>query len=744
MITLKRKIDLNHVVVVESLSGLTFTNESGGHRFEISGEKDGETVSFSGSVSARFLRSDGSAVLLGSGGQDGRENYASIVNGKVEVTLHADCYNVPGRFMLSVFVTDSTSTTCVYAAVGTVVASDNEILIDSGEVVPTIDELLARIEECVSVTNDAKVAVATVDNLYCMKEDILGDYGDIIVPDPDSETFKRYGDESSGKRWSFDTNGEYGSGGRFYYAIYTIPTGTKIIGVSAWHYSDAMAAFGFYNGDPKNGGTQIFHITGLPAGAIKCATYVPNNATHLLVQLGSSTTRGVYPFTSKRDFVDQAVHMFGMTINNFNALKAVLPHPSEEGKASFDEAVNGTIYYIGFIPGAVSEYPNIVGMPARISGALVTLSAYDSYNVGAIQIYFATTGIIYIRVKSSYTWRPWVEHLTKDGISEMCEPKEKVYYVGGGRIPSEYEDSSFVDLLMRDGFKENTEPKVIYIEQGTYDIYGDYLKYASLKAAKDRSRTDGFADYNVVIPANTRVVGIGDVVFNFFLDPTDSTTFTTPTEAYNASRLWSCLNLVYGGTTVENITLHCKNCRYGIHDESDNVYNSFTNRYKRVNIIMEDANTVRIDGEDKRLGFGPAIGFGFEDAATYIFEGCHFTDYYGGGYVSAFYGHDGSAVGGTKVIATDCIFETFDGNGNPVTANRACARLQSLRDWDDSTSRACVAHFSNCYMSGGIRLQSRDGENHGGMWDAVLLNCGNPAQEIDTAKRTGTISVYNT
>lgn len=146
-IILKRNSRLDDAIRVESLRGVTFTKENGGHRFVISCFRDEEHQSLTGTISVRFMRSDGVTILLGHGAESGRENFAGIdEEGNAFVLLHQDCYNVPGRFQIAVFNTADGSTTCIYAAVGMVQRTQGEALIDSGDIIGSVDDLIAEIQ----------------------------------------------------------------------------------------------------------------------------------------------------------------------------------------------------------------------------------------------------------------------------------------------------------------------------------------------------------------------------------------------------------------------------------------------------------------------------------------------------------------------------------------------------------------------------------------------------------------------
>ena len=108
---IKRIWNQNRMVQIEDLKGMTFQAEQAGHTFQISGiDDDGNTVALTGTPSGVLLRPDNTDVAL----------TCSVSGGVVSATLPANCYDVPGRFGLTIFITSGSSKTAIYAAVGTV------------------------------------------------------------------------------------------------------------------------------------------------------------------------------------------------------------------------------------------------------------------------------------------------------------------------------------------------------------------------------------------------------------------------------------------------------------------------------------------------------------------------------------------------------------------------------------------------------------------------------------------------
>lgn len=157
MIEIRKNVNLDHLVQVESLHGVTFSNENKGHKFIVSCMSGGELETLTGTVTARFMRANNTTILIA--GND----YTGIADGKAVVTLPQDCYNVPGRFQMAIFLSDSGTTNCIYACVGSVQRTQEGTLIDSGDAVPTLTELLAQIDACEQATTNATTAASAAN-----------------------------------------------------------------------------------------------------------------------------------------------------------------------------------------------------------------------------------------------------------------------------------------------------------------------------------------------------------------------------------------------------------------------------------------------------------------------------------------------------------------------------------------------------------------------------------------------------
>lgn len=141
---IKRVWNQNRLVNIEDLTGMAFQAESGGHTFEISGIDDtGAAVTLSGTVSGVFRRPDNADIAL----------TGSASDGVVSVTLSEDCYAVPGRFGLTIFVTSNSQKVAVYACVGTVAVSSTGNV--AGDTPASVEDLIDDINAAIADLNSA-------------------------------------------------------------------------------------------------------------------------------------------------------------------------------------------------------------------------------------------------------------------------------------------------------------------------------------------------------------------------------------------------------------------------------------------------------------------------------------------------------------------------------------------------------------------------------------------------------------
>ena len=160
VIKIERTVELSGPILTEGLNGTLFTTEGQAHQFTIHCTQGGTAVTLTGTVSAKFMREESNSTILIAG---------SLSNGAAVVTLPADCYHRSGRFSLTIFVTASSVTTCIYSATGSVKAAQAGTLVDEGTEVPDLDTILAMINGKVSKSGDTMSGGLTAPALTISK-----------------------------------------------------------------------------------------------------------------------------------------------------------------------------------------------------------------------------------------------------------------------------------------------------------------------------------------------------------------------------------------------------------------------------------------------------------------------------------------------------------------------------------------------------------------------------------------------
>lgn len=278
--------------------------------------------------------------------------------------------------------------------------------------------------------------------------------------------------------------------------------------------------------------------------------------------------------------------------------------------------------------------------------------------------------------------------------------KEHIYYVGPTR-----EYKGLIQLFLH--LAEDENEKTIFVDAGVYDIFKEY-KDAGVKSPADDVTAPDYFDYNVFLPLNTKLIGIGNVRLEFAPDAEEI--------SYGESRTWAPLNIL-GACHIENIEIYCKNGRYCIHDDCHNKYPNTNHFYKHVRCIYELGDTK--DG--KILGFNNTIGFGMAQGCKFEFDDCTFQ-FVGGGNHSAFYLHESGRENPLNapslIIKNSLILGSED--------NEQVLRLQNLA----SADLHILTRIESCYLLGGIYLTiyRKDSAQH---FDVTLINSGNPPQKID-------------
>lgn len=147
-IRIERTVSLDEANRPEFLKGTLYATENQAHTFVIHCTQAGEDVTLSGTVTANFIRPDNETVVMS----------GSIVDGAAEVDLAQSCYTQTGRFVFTIFVTLDEVKTAVYSLTGNVKQTTTDTIVDPGNVIPDIADIVAEYAAMQQAVTDANTA----------------------------------------------------------------------------------------------------------------------------------------------------------------------------------------------------------------------------------------------------------------------------------------------------------------------------------------------------------------------------------------------------------------------------------------------------------------------------------------------------------------------------------------------------------------------------------------------------------
>lgn len=156
----------------DDLMNIAFQGEAGAHTFVIGCKTaSGTSVALSGTVTGVYLGQNNVTVPL----------TGAISDGKAVVTLDNNCYAIPGKFIVSIYVEENGVRPCVYCGIGYMFRTQ------SGQVVPTqalpeVNELIHQAQKLLGVHE-----VAVSGNMFVI-EDGAGINSNAVVDVTDMES----------------------------------------------------------------------------------------------------------------------------------------------------------------------------------------------------------------------------------------------------------------------------------------------------------------------------------------------------------------------------------------------------------------------------------------------------------------------------------------------------------------------------------------------------------------------------
>lgn len=278
-------------------------------------------------------------------------------------------------------------------------------------------------------------------------------------------------------------------------------------------------------------------------------------------------------------------------------------------------------------------------------------------------------------------------------IKALYIKKEKnIYHVGANR-----EYKSFIDCIK--SLQGDESEKYIYVDAGEYDLFSEL---GGKEYALNIASGTNWEECNVLVPDNTHIIGIGNVVFTF--TPSAS-------EIGNvADKLLSPINPL-GNFYMENITIISENCRYCVHDDvSKNLYcGNSLHEYKNVKLKKTYNNGI---------GLSQAFGGGIGNNQRIILKDCVIT-----ASVNACSFHDNGVEPKGTILVENCAIYGASWRGLSFT----------------NTSVTSKGHIDvkviNTYLDKNIFLGSETGAKVDNSFDITAIKSGNVERDENISNK---------
>ena len=260
--------------------------------------------------------------------------------------------------------------------------------------------------------------------------------------------------------------------------------------------------------------------------------------------------------------------------------------------------------------------------------------------------------------------------------------KAQIFTVGDGK------DYATLTECLRD-IKDNHEEKIIYIDGGEYNVFEEIGGKAFVDTIDTSSMT--WRDVSDIVPNNTSIIGLGEVVLNF--SP------TTEEITQSVATYLSCMNVIYENFHMENITIICGNCRYAIHDETGGTYQGGKHTYKNVKLYKEATS----------VGYQQVFGCGFSPRQTLDFEQCVFNSRR---YPFSCHNNGSFNVDNAVINARNCIFNTKNTDTQTIMFGNVNGKQVKVS-----------VNLSNCYIKEKVYIKNESTTERPNAFDVTLLNC---------------------
>ena len=146
---IERTVDLDKGVQLTQMNQLFASSDDSAHTIRVSVSASGAPVSMDGAgIFGYFIRADEDTVVITG---SAAVNVATLV-------LPEACYAAPGHFSLIIKATLSGERKAIFWGDGFVTRASTDVIVDPGDVIPSLEELLERIAEMERATAAANTA----------------------------------------------------------------------------------------------------------------------------------------------------------------------------------------------------------------------------------------------------------------------------------------------------------------------------------------------------------------------------------------------------------------------------------------------------------------------------------------------------------------------------------------------------------------------------------------------------------
>lgn len=263
------------------------------------------------------------------------------------------------------------------------------------------------------------------------------------------------------------------------------------------------------------------------------------------------------------------------------------------------------------------------------------------------------------------------------------------YHVGTGK-----DFETFTGMLQ--ALQNDTTQKTVYVDPGVYDIFEEMGGADYMAELFDTASTLNWRDVNYIVPENTKIIGIGDVVLKW-----EAT--AEQMGSNDVAFLFSPLN-VSGNCYIENINVIAQNCRYALHDETSGTakYDGAKHEFKNCTFTYKTST----------YGIKFPYGAGHNKDMTIIFDNCKFI----GSAQIMWSTHDWAnpADEPSTFIINNCVFDRTD----PSQTNGIVRFLTS-----DTVGRKDKVSINNTYINGSISIATSGTSNVRQGYDLTLIGC---------------------